>query len=213
MSDQHGVSIGQAAALYGVAPSTLRWWESQRVLPEPPRAGGRRVYTEAELRRVGLAYLCRVTGAMPLEQASVVTSGSRNAHWQRTVKRHAEVLEEKIRELRSAREYLMHLLECPGDDIVEECPWLDGELRDRTPRGRLPEQGLVDAAQSAPRHGPLPGGRDGTGDPCDGTSAAPSRCIVCADAFSQPPTGRRRRYCSRACRQRHYRKNARPQPA
>ncbi|MGW4201658.1 MerR family transcriptional regulator [Streptomyces sp. NPDC004726] len=209
MSDPLGVSIGKAAALYDMAPSTLRWWESQRVLPQPPRINGRRLYTETELRRVGLAYLCCVTGVMPLEQAAVVTSGSRNDRWRSIVKRHVGLIEEKIDELKSAHEYLMHLLECPDDDIVEECPWLDGELMSHTPRGRVTTRGLVAAAQSIPRRTATPRDRDETAAPRDETDAAPSRCIVCADPLSQPTTGRRRRYCSRACQQRHYRQKAR----
>lgn len=209
MSDQLDVSIGQAAALYDIAPSTVRWWESQRVLPEPPRVDGRRVYDEVELRRIGLAYLCCVTGMMPLDQGAVVTSGSRNDHWQGTVTRHVRVLEEKIRELQGAHEYLMHLLMCPGDDIVEECPWLDAELMERTPRGRVSAPSLIAAARSAPRHGSTTGNRDDIDAPGDQSPTTPDCCIVCAAALSQPATGRRRRYCSHACQQRHYRKNAR----
>jgi DNA-binding transcriptional MerR regulator len=203
MDDPRGVSIGQAAALYGLAPSTLRWWESQGVLPEPPRVNGRRVYTETELRRIGLAYLCCVTGAMPLEQASVVTSGSRNRVWQSTVRRHAGVIEERIRQLQGAREYLLHLLHCPDDDIVGQCPDLDDELMNHTPRGLVPAPGLVVAAQSVP-----PLRRDETGPTRDETVASSSRCAVCAEPFTQPARGRRRTYCSRACRQRRYRQNA-----
>ncbi|GAA1079482.1 MerR family DNA-binding transcriptional regulator [Nocardiopsis composta] len=148
--DRPGVTIGRAAALYGLAPSTLRWWESQQVLPEPPRANGRRVYTEAELRRIGLAYLCCVVGAMPLEQASAVTSGRGNRDWRRAVERHVGLIEEEVRRLRGAHGYLLHLLHCPDDDIVEQCPDLDGELMSRTPRGLAAGQSLVAAAQSAP---------------------------------------------------------------
>ncbi len=211
MSDPAGVSIGKAAALYDLAPSTLRWWESQRVLPEPARAGGRRVYDETELRRIGLAYLCCVTGAMSLEHAAVVTGGRRNSQWQSTVQQHARALEEKIDELRSAHAYLTHLLECPDDDIVDECPRLDGELMTRTPRGRVAAEGFVAAARSIPHRTRAAAERDETSGRCDETGDPSSRCAVCATTFHQPTTGRRRRYCSRACQQRHYRQQARPQ--
>ncbi|MGW6461299.1 MerR family transcriptional regulator [Streptomyces sp. NPDC055078] len=208
MDDPRGVSIGRAAALYGLAPSTLRWWESQRVLPEPPRVNGRRVYTETELRRIGLAYLCCVVGVMPLEQSSVVTAGSRNQHWQSTVRRHAGLIEEKIRQLESAHGYLLHLLRCPDDDIVGQCPDLDDELMKHTPRGRFAPPGLVAAAQSIPLRAPARRERDETDLPRDEKSTAAGRCAVCAAPFSQPARGRRRTYCSRACQQRQYRRNA-----
>ncbi|MFF2085964.1 MerR family DNA-binding transcriptional regulator [Nocardia sp. NPDC058176] len=205
MNEPDGVLIGQAAALFGLAPSTLRWWESQRVLPEPPRVNGRRVYTEPELRRIGLAYLCCVTGAMPLDQASVVTAGtSRNQHWRATVQDHAELIEKRIAELRSAQAYLRHLLLCPDDDIVNECPDLDDELRNHTPLGPAATESLVAAAQRTPTRGR----RDETITPRDENAAPQPRCAVCASPFTRSPRGRRRTYCSRACQQRHYRQNA-----
>jgi MerR HTH family regulatory protein len=75
MSD-NTVQIGQAAALFGLAPSTVRWWEKQGVLPPSHQAAGKRRYDRTDLRRIGLAYLCSVTGMMPLEQTAIVTSGS-----------------------------------------------------------------------------------------------------------------------------------------
>ncbi len=69
------VQIGHAAALFGLAPSTVRWWEKQGVLPPSRQAAGKRRYDLADLRRIGLAYLCTVTGMMPLEKAAAVTSG------------------------------------------------------------------------------------------------------------------------------------------
>lgn len=213
MSETGGVWIGDAAALYGLAPSTLRWWESQQVLPEPPRANGRRVYTESDLRRIGLAYLCCITSAMPLEQAAVVISGRSNDQWQRTVRGHAGALERKILELQSAHEYLMHLLECPDDDIVDKCPWLDSELLRHTPRGRAPAGSFVDAARSGPQGAHAPHQRDETTAPRDEKEIPFSRCIVCATSFAQSGRGRRRLYCSHACRQRRYRETAAPHPA
>ncbi|MEU5980056.1 MerR family transcriptional regulator [Streptomyces sp. NPDC047315] len=208
MSDLRGVSIGQAAALYDLAPSALRWWESQRVLPAPPRVRGRRVYTETELRRIGLAYLCCVTGAMPLDEASVVTSGSRDGDWQETVRRHARVIEEKIERLQGARAYLLHLAQCPDGDIVNECTELDGELMHHTPRGLVPAQGLVAAARSVTGRTSPPRQRVEKKPSRDEKPAAEGRCAVCSAPFARSARGRRRTYCSRACQQRQYRRNA-----
>ncbi|WP_413467984.1 MerR family DNA-binding transcriptional regulator [Mycobacterium sp. RTGN4] len=208
MSDSPGVAIGQAAALYGLAPSTLRWWEAKRVLPEPPRVNGRRVYTDTELRCIGLAYLCCITGAMPLERASVVTRGNRNMHWHNIVNGHAAVLKEKMAQLQSAHDYLMHLLGCPDDDIVGQCPDLDEELINHTPRGRAADQDLVSAARSLSASGLNPSNdRDEMATRRDENRPSVSRCAVCAAPFTQPARGRRRTYCSRACQQKNYRQN------
>lgn len=204
-----GVSIGQAAALYGLVPSTLRWWEAQGVLPEPPRVNGRRVYTEIELRRIGLAYLCCVVGGMPLDQAALVTAGGhRNREWQAAVRRHAELVEARIARLRSALGYLSHLSLCPDDDVVRECPHLDGELATHTPRGLVAADALVTAARSFP-HAHARSRRDEIGPPRDKNLAPLGRCAVCAGEFAQPTRGRKRVYCSPACRQRRYRTTTR----
>ncbi|WP_433701031.1 MerR family transcriptional regulator [Nocardiopsis sp. CA-288880] len=211
MGNASGIPIGEAAALYGLAPSTLRWWEARRVLPEPPRVNGRRVYTEADLRRVGLAYLCSVTGAMPLEQVAVVTNGAGNAEWQRAVIEQAADIENRIGRLRSAHAYLLHLLKCPDDDILAECPHLDGELARHTPRGSVHAGGTEGAAAPpGPVRRPAPGRRlhDEKAFRRDERGRAAGLCAVCAEPVVQPAHGRRRRYCSRACRQRRYRERA-----
>lgn len=208
MDTARGVSIGQAAALFGLAPSTLRWWEAQGVLPEPPRINGRRVYAESELRRIGLAHLCCITGAMPLEQAAMVTSASAERHWQGEVHRHVHVLDDKIRQLQAARDYLLHLSQCPDDDIVNNCPYLDHELVKHTPRRHSAAVGLVAAAQALTGASPRQHVRDEIMSVGDEIAADLARCAVCDEPVPRTARGRPRKYCSRACRQRRYRQAA-----
>lgn len=205
MGDPSSVSIGQAAALFGLAPSTLRWWETQGVIPEPRRVNGRRAYTEIDLRRIGLAHLCCITGAMPLEQAAKVTSGSEERHWQAEVDRHIRVLEDKIRQLQAAHDYLRHLVQCPDVDIVNNCPYLDEELVNHTPRRLSSAGGLVSAAQNVAAGVPSRGHRDEILPVGDERPPAVARCKVCSMPLPGTGRGRPRMYCSRACRQRHYR--------
>jgi MerR family transcriptional regulator, copper efflux regulator len=148
--NDHTVQIGQAAALFGLMPSTVRWWEKQGVLPPSRQAAGKRRYDRADLRRIGLAYLCTVTGMMPLEQTAVVTSGETdNQSWQREVRAQIARLDEQRDRLQSARDYLEHLLTCTSDDPTDDCPHLDDELIRHTPRGRFPESDIVAAASRA----------------------------------------------------------------
>lgn len=203
------VSIGEAAALYGLAPSTVRWWERRGVLNAPARHGGKRRYGDPDLRRIGVAYLCCVVGTMPLDQAAVVASGkSPHRAWQATVGAQITQLEERIGELAAARDYLRHLLSCTDDDMAE-CPVLEAELTARTPRGRIAEADLVSAARAA-----RGGGRrqEGAGDR-DGKPSverpprdeSPVGCLGCRGPLPRGSRGRPRKYCSRACRQRAYR--------
>ncbi|MCF3119209.1 MerR family transcriptional regulator [Streptomyces arenae] len=198
--------IGDAAALYGLAPSTVRWWERQGVLNRPARDGGKRLYGDTDLRRLGLAYLCCVVGRMPLDQAAVVTSGkaTRDA-WQEAIDAQLVRLERTIAELEAARGYLRHALNCTSDDIAGSCSIMDAELAARTPRGRFPGSDLVTAARAA---------RDGAqgGPPRDENAAArpagdesPVLCPGCRGPVTRTSGGRPRTYCSQACRQRAYR--------
>ncbi|WP_172386973.1 MerR family transcriptional regulator [Streptomyces sp. MNP-20] len=198
MARRDAVSIGEAAALYGLAPSTVRWWERQGVLNEPVREGGKRRYGATDLRRIGLAYLCCVVGRMPLDQAAVVTSGkaTRDA-WQGAIEAQLVQVERQITELEAARRYLRHALTCTDDDIAGDCPVLDDELATHTPRGRVPAPDLVTAAR--------------TGGPPRDESAAPDPprderlCPGCRGPVPRSSGGRPRAYCSPACRQRAYR--------
>lgn len=200
-----GVSIGQAAALYQVAPSTLRWWEKTGLLPEPPRVNGRRVYDEVALRRIGLAYLCCVTGAMPLAEAAPVTSGQHGRSWRQEVGRHVARLDADLRRLRDARAYLLHLLQCPDEDVAAECSHLEGELADRTPAGDATAPDLLSAAAARSTRGGRPV-RDGKAGPRDETATGQPACRMCGCTLAAPVRGRRRLYCSAACRQRQYRR-------
>ncbi|WP_207222717.1 MerR family transcriptional regulator [Herbihabitans rhizosphaerae] len=197
-----GVRIGDAAALYGLAPSTLRWWERQGVFAAPRLRGGQRVYRDEDLRRIGLAYLCHVTGGMPLDGAAVVTSGkAENEVWQETVRDEIGRLGQRIEELRASRDYLGHLLCCTDDDPAL-CRYLDPELVKHTPRGRVPALGLVEAART---RGPAPEPARDDSAARDAKRDESPACEVCGHSITVPERGRPRRYCSRACRQRAYR--------
>ncbi|WUI01813.1 MerR family transcriptional regulator [Spirillospora sp. NBC_00431] len=171
--DERAVTIGEAAALYGLTPSTLRWWEGQGLLDPPARAGNKRLYRDADLRRIGLIHLCCVTGMMPLDEAAAVTSGDTDRRtWRGTIVRHIARLEQLIEQTDAARNFLSHLLRCAADDMAA-CPVLDGELTARTPRGRVHDTDLVHAAAVArarPHRPPATPRRDekpGTGGTCD----------------------------------------------
>ncbi|MFE0177546.1 MerR family transcriptional regulator [Streptomyces sp. NPDC059002] len=213
MTRQSAVSIGEAAALYGLAPSTVRWWERQGVLDPPAREGGKRRYDDTDLRRIGLAYLCCVVGRMPLDQAAVVTSGkvTRDA-WQDAIDTQLAEVERQMAQLEAARRYLRHALRCTDDDIAGDCPVLDAELSAHTPRGRIPGADLVTAARTARDGGAR---REEDGPPRDENAAArppcdekPVLCPGCREPVTRSSRGRPRTYCSRACRQRAYRARA-----
>lgn len=56
-------SIGALARATGVKPTTIRWYESEGLLPAPIRSeGGHRVYSDADLARLGFIRHARELG-------------------------------------------------------------------------------------------------------------------------------------------------------
>lgn len=212
--DEAAVRIGEAAALYGLAPSTLRWWERQGVLAPPDRDGGQRQYSDLDLRRIGLAYLCCVTGGMPLDDAAVVASGGAGLQsWQRTVRYQVARLKQQMDKLRAAQDYLNNLLQCSDDDIAAQCRYLDVELITHTPRGRAQHEDLIAAARAASAFSPAPA-RESSRPPRDETRPALTAsdeplCEICGHPVVRMSRGRPRKYCSHACQQRAYRRRKR----
>ncbi|ANY09592.1 MerR family DNA-binding transcriptional regulator [Pseudonocardia sp. HH130630-07] len=208
MSDH--VTIGAAAALFGLTPATLRWWERQGLLPVADRVGGRRVYDGTALRRIGLACLCTVVGDMPLHRAALVSNGSStNTRWRRAVVTEIERLDRDLARLARADRYLRHLVQCVDDDPVADCAYLDAELVDCTPRGRCTESDLVAAARAAPRPGPAADGHEKRSRRDGIRSADGARCPACDGSFTPLRRGRPRTYCSARCRQRAHRTRGR----
>jgi MerR family transcriptional regulator, copper efflux regulator len=201
---ERALSIGDVSTLYDLAPSTLRWWEKLGVLAEPARTGGRRVYDEHALRRVGLAYLCCVVGRMPLAAAAVITSGVTDNHeWRRAVDEQIGRLDQQIAQLGRARTYLERLRRCTDDDPATHRPYLVDEILDYTPRGRMvqPTRNVTEPVGVSVT--------DQTSDDEMPTSRVVS-CRHCRGPVHQPRRGRRREYCSQRCRQRAYRQRMGP---
>lgn len=193
------LGIGEAAGLFGLAPSTLRWWDRCGLLDPQRAAHGRRGSGEAELNRFALGHMARRSGRLSLAEIASLAVGPTargdQPRWHGTVRSRITIVEEQLAELASARAYLLHLLECHRDDLAE-CPVFTQHVRDRYPRP-------WDVVATAER------------DETEARAAPPGEdpCRTCGRPLSQPQTGRRRAYCSRACQQRAYRSRRPTAPA
>jgi MerR family transcriptional regulator, copper efflux regulator len=203
------LGIAEAARLFGLAPSTLRWWERNGLVNPRRGATGRRRYGKAELNRITLIHMARNTGLLSLAEiadfAGGLTGRGERPHWHRTVRARITALEEQIAQLSSARAHLLHTLECSHDDPTE-CPVFAREISALYPRlgpviAPPPDHDPRERDETDAVSGEGPGAtRDAPQQP----SGAPS-CRTCGAPVTQPHTGRRRAYCSRACQQRAYR--------
>jgi DNA-binding transcriptional MerR regulator len=131
--------IGEVAARFGVAVSALRWWERCGLLT-PARVSGRRVYGEAEIRRIALIQLLQRAAAMSLPEISALLAGSRtDQDWRTAVRARVAECEEQLARLTAARAYLAHLLSCPNDHPTDRCPYLAEAINAYLTTGRVPE--------------------------------------------------------------------------
>ncbi|MGJ5893834.1 MerR family transcriptional regulator [Streptomyces niveiscabiei] len=122
----HGV--GEVASRFGVAVSTLYWWEKEGLLA-PARHAGRRVYGAADLRRIALIQLMQGTAMMSLPDIAALIAGGRDDQdWHTSAERRLADCEEQLTRLNRARTYLRHLLTCPSTHPVDQCPYLADEI-------------------------------------------------------------------------------------
>ncbi|GAA4671452.1 hypothetical protein Prum_074310 [Phytohabitans rumicis] len=93
------------------------------------RESGRRRYDEADLRRIAVIQLCQNTALMSLDEIRVVLAGGDQTQgWREAVQGRLQACDEQLARLSSARAYLAHVLECPSEDPVQQCPYLAKEI-------------------------------------------------------------------------------------
>jgi MerR family transcriptional regulator, copper efflux regulator len=120
------VGIGEAAGRFGLAESTLRYWEERGLISPAQRRGRWRRYGPDELHRIGLIQMWRDTGLLTLDEIAVVLTGTvrDDCSWRNVVSERINVIEQQLRRLTDAKAHLQHLLTCPSDNPADACPYL-----------------------------------------------------------------------------------------
>ncbi|WDS36986.1 MerR family transcriptional regulator [Pseudoxanthomonas sp.] len=121
------MNIGQLARQTQVPIDTIRYYERQRLLPEPPRsAGGYRRYAEDDIAR--LNFIRRAKGlGFTLEEIGELLSISAGRGDMADVKEAASrklvQVEQRIDELARVRDALRLMVDaCPGHGALRDCP-------------------------------------------------------------------------------------------
>lgn len=125
------LSIGQVAEAAGVGVETVRFYQRQGLIAEPPREGTRRRrYPGETISRIRLIRgaqnlgfsLKEIEELMALRIAPGTSKGEIKARAQQKV----EEIEEKMRDLQRMRDSLLKLIgSCEGTGTVEDCPILN----------------------------------------------------------------------------------------
>ena len=125
------LKIGEVAERGGVNLQTIRYYERERLLPEPPRLqSGYRMFPEDTVRRVHFIKRAQDLGftlAEIKELLSLRINSKRNSGEVRTLaKAKISDIEEKIRTLKRMKRVLSELTErCSGCGPARECPILE----------------------------------------------------------------------------------------
>ena len=118
------LTIGQVAERAGVRPSTIRYYESIKVLPTPQRRGGQRRYDQAVLERLAFIQTAQRLGFSLAEIELLFQPAASDdplpERWQTLANRKLAELDTVIREAASIRRLLARGLRC-GCPNLHEC--------------------------------------------------------------------------------------------
>ncbi|MDS0136740.1 MULTISPECIES: MerR family transcriptional regulator [unclassified Amycolatopsis] len=110
-------SIGEVAARFGLPAHVLRYWEAEGLLT-PARAGSRRRYTDADLRRVAAILVAKEAGFELADIRSMLTDRSA-AGRAAMAARQRERLRTRIARAQAALELIEG--DCRHEDLMS-CP-------------------------------------------------------------------------------------------
>jgi MerR family redox-sensitive transcriptional activator SoxR len=124
------MGIGQVAREAGVRPSTVRYYESIGLLPEPPRRSGRRRYDPGVLHRLAIIQTAQQAG-FSLDEMRILfddlpASEYASAQWRSLVDYKLQQLALLMRNVLSMKALLEDIRSC-ADDELAECVYLTGQ--------------------------------------------------------------------------------------
>ena len=132
--------IGQLSAQAGVNIETIRYYEKEGLLPDPPRSeGGHRLYSEAHLKRLFFIRRSRELGFTLNEIRGLLELVDGETYTCAEVKAltldHAQDVKRKIADLRKLEKVLRSMAaECDGG-AVPACPVIDVLFDTSDPHG------------------------------------------------------------------------------
>ncbi len=125
-----GLSIGKLAAASGFGVETLRFYEREGLLPEPPRtASGYRVYPVDSVPRMRFVRRAKELGFSLQEIRELLRlqdGGGRRREVRELTAAHLAEVERRIADLQRVRDVLAGLRDCcDGRGAVQGCPIIE----------------------------------------------------------------------------------------
>jgi MerR family redox-sensitive transcriptional activator SoxR len=123
------LSISQVALLAGVRPSTLRYYESIGLLPEPRRISGRRRYDALVLQRLEIIRTAQQAGFTLAELRVLfddILPNTSAARWHDLIGRKLQEMNALLRNVQSMKTLLEDIMRC-DDNALEDCIYWTGQ--------------------------------------------------------------------------------------
>jgi MerR family redox-sensitive transcriptional activator SoxR len=135
------MTIGEVARMAGLAPSTLRYWESVGILPAPQRVNGQRRYDKRVFQRLAIVGVAQEAGFNIPEIRTLLKGFSRevppSARWRALASAKLEEIEALIARAEAMKRVLKEGLECECLRL-EDCALLAKAERAELGEGRRP---------------------------------------------------------------------------
>lgn len=133
--------IGALASRTGTPISTLRFYERNGLLGEPPRVSGQRRYPPEAAQRVAMIRMWRRANFSVTEIRTLLADRHRLDDWQDLVRTKINELGAHVEQIQASRAELQHALFCRADDWTA-CSWMKAAAQ--------PPQGLPSSTHVAP---------------------------------------------------------------
>lgn len=128
------MTIGQAAAVVGVATSTLRYYERRGLVVADGRSAGQRRYGPATVRRLVFVQMLQDAG-LSLDDIQGVLDAEDNAGWKDIARERLARLDDELTRLQRSRGLLAGALLCRYDHPLDECRVMNSEIDRRLDGG------------------------------------------------------------------------------
>lgn len=121
------MTITQVARDAGVRPSTVRYYESIGLLPEPRRVSGRRRYDPDILQRLALIHTAQQAGFTLAEVrvlvGEVLANEASAVQWQDLLQRKLHEVNALLVNVQNMKLLLEDIMDCDGDHLAECIVW------------------------------------------------------------------------------------------
>jgi DNA-binding transcriptional MerR regulator len=127
------VDIGEVAQRSGMAPSTLRFYEQERIIESFERKGLRRQYRADVLETLAVVAICQRAG-FGLAEIRALLSMRGGQKWKTLVEKKRDELRSQAAHLATVADQLDHALGCPSPNVFD-CQHFQAVLRRALPLG------------------------------------------------------------------------------